>query len=85
MSNSLYLLLTFVISLVIVIICGRILNEINLSGSSCKTDSRIASAHRWAAWSVGIFSTVAGISLIAFILTFYFESTKSVEKITVAE
>jgi len=59
-----YLFMMFIVFLIIVIVSGRILNEINLSKSS---DSHIKIAHRWAAWSVGISATAAGLSLIAFI------------------
>ena len=70
LSNThIYLLITFVVSLIIVIINGRILNEINLSKS--KSDPKIQSAHKWAAWTVGIFSTIALISIVAFVVLFF--------------
>ncbi|XWV25471.1 putative ORFan [Tupanvirus deep ocean] len=68
-KSKVYLIIGFVIFLVIVIISGRILNEINLS--SCTSDSHIKIAHSWAAWVVGISSTVAGILLILFIVSFF--------------
>ena len=68
------LIITFVIALVIVIICGRILNKINLS--SATNDKDIQSAKRWAAWSVGIFSFVAAISLIGFLYLFFMAKKK---------
>ncbi len=66
---QIYLIIAFIIFLVFIIISGRILNELNLSKS--KKDANIESAHKWAAWSVGIFSTFAALSLIGFIVLFF--------------
>jgi hypothetical protein len=63
-KTEFYLIISFIVFLVMVIISGRILNEINKS--SC-TDPNIKTAHKWTAWAVGISSAAAGISLIAFI------------------
>lgn len=68
-KSKVYLIIGFIIFLAIVIISGRILNEINLSG--CKSDSHIKIAHTWTAWVVGISSTAAGILLILFIASFF--------------
>ncbi len=68
------LIITFVIALVFVIICGRILNQINLS--SAGNDKNIQSAKRWAGWSVGIFSTVAALSLLGFLYLFFMAKKK---------
>jgi ABC-type cobalamin transport system permease subunit len=67
------LFIAFVIFLVVVIISGRILNELNLTTSSCKSDNHIKDAHKWAAWAVGISSTGAGLCLIGFIALFFIE------------
>lgn len=57
------LIIIFIVFLIITIVSGRILYEINQSG--CKTsDSNIESAHKWSAWSVGISATGTGIALI---------------------
>lgn len=57
------LIIISVIFLVITIVSGRILYEINQS--SCKSsDSNIQTAHKWAAWAVGIAATGTGIALI---------------------
>ena len=57
-----YLIAVFIVFLIIVIVSGRILNKIN--DSSCKSNSDIKVAHRWAAWAVGISATAAGLSLL---------------------
>ena len=55
------LIIAFIIFLVLVIISGRILNEINKS--KCHTsDANIQIAHKWAAWAVGI--STAGLALV---------------------
>ena len=59
------LVVAFIFSLAVVILTGRILDDINKSGS--KSDARIQNAHKWAAWAVGISSAAAGISLIGVI------------------
>ena len=64
-----YLFIMFAIFLTILIISGRILNEINLS--KCSSDPNIAIAHKWAAWTVGISATGTGITFIAFIAMFF--------------
>lgn len=63
------LFITFVVFLAIVVMVGRILNQINLSG--VKSNSNIESAHRWAAWGVGLSSAGAGLSLLGFVLIFF--------------
>lgn len=68
-QTQIYLIIAFITFLIFIIISGRILNELNLSKS--KTDSNIKSAHKWAAWSVGIFSTLAVLSLTGFIVLFF--------------
>ena len=68
-----YLFIAFILFLVVVIITGKILNEINLSSSACKAEPHIAVAHRWSAWAVGISATGATLALIAFILLFFVE------------
>ena len=64
-KTEVYLIFSFIIFLIIVIVSGRILNEINLS--KCNTDKNIKIAHKWATWAVGISAAMAGLSLIAFI------------------
>lgn len=49
------------IFLIILIVVGRILNEINLS--KCTTDKNIETAKKWASWAVGITSLGMIISL----------------------
>lgn len=68
MNVSIYLIIAFILFLAIVIVSGRILNEINLTSSSCRSDSHIQSAHKWAAWTVGISATGAGLALLALIV-----------------
>lgn len=63
-----YLIVTLIILILIIIITGRILNEINLSKD--KSDSNIQSAHKWAAWSVGLSSTFAVLTLVFVGLSF---------------
>lgn len=61
------LIIALIIFLVLVIVSGRILNEINKS--SCHTsDANIQIAHKWAAWAVGISSVAAGLVVIGIIL-----------------
>lgn len=64
-----YLVVTFIVLIVIIIFIGRILNEINLSKS--KSDPRIQTAHKWAAWGVGLSSTIAAITFIMLGLSYY--------------
>ena len=63
-KTEIYLAVCIIIFLVIVILSGVILYEINKSG--CK-DSHIVEAHKWAAWAVGLSSVGAGLAIIAFI------------------
>lgn len=67
-KTQIYSFISFIIFLIIVIISGRILNKIN--ESNC-TDPNIKDAHKWAAWTVGLSATAAGISLIIFIGIFF--------------
>ncbi len=60
------LIIAAVIFLVIVIVSGRFLAEINLS--KCKTDPNIITAHWWAAWAVGISTAGLAIAVGLFIL-----------------
>lgn len=70
-KTQIYLAIAFIIFLVIIIISGRILDDINKS--SCGADPRIANAHKWAAWVVGLASAAAAITLIIFIVLFFVE------------
>lgn len=63
-----YLIIAFAVLILIIIITGRILNEINSSKS--KTDPKIKAAREWAVWSVGLGTTFAGITLIIFGMSF---------------
>jgi hypothetical protein len=65
------LVISFIVSLTIVIISGRILDDINKSGQKT-SNTYIANAHKWAAWTVGISSALTGLTLIAFILLIIF-------------
>ena len=75
------LIIVFVISLVIIIIAGRILNMINLS--TCKKDPKIISAHKWAAWTVGIFSAIATLALAVFVITFFMNKSAKPDAIKI--
>jgi len=65
------LLISSIISLILVIISGKILDDINKSGQK-SANTYIQNAHKWAAWTVGISSTLTGLTLIAFILLMVF-------------
>ena len=61
----------FIISLTLLIMFGRILNKLN--ESSCYThspDDDLKSAHRWAAWGVGIAAASTALFLLGIILMF---------------
>ena len=61
------IVIAFIIFLILVIISGRILYDINKS--SCKnTDAHLQDAHSWTAWTVGLASFGAGLTLIGIIL-----------------
>lgn len=62
----------FIISLVFLIINGRVLNKIN--DASCykdKSSAELMTAHRWAAWGVGISAVATAVFLGAIILAFF--------------
>lgn len=65
---SIELVITFVIFLVLLIVSGRILNEINLS--KCSNDPNIKIAHKWTSWAVGISTTGVLVTIVLFILMF---------------
>jgi uncharacterized BrkB/YihY/UPF0761 family membrane protein len=65
---EIFLVVGFILFLIVLIISGRILNEINKS--SCKSDSNIKDAHKWAAWTVGISVVGVFITLVVLILLF---------------
>ena len=62
------LIISAIIFLILVIFSGRILNLINKS--SCKPDANMQSAHKWAAWAVGI-STMGLIVSIGLLIAMY--------------
>jgi len=66
-----YLVITFIIFLVVLILSGRILNLINLSSSACRSNSDIKTAHKWAAWAVGITSVGTGLTFLGIIGAIY--------------
>ena len=68
---QIYLAIAFIIFLVLVIVSGRILDGINKS--SCTNDPHIQNSKKWSAWSVGLASTAAALTLIAFIALFFVE------------
>ena len=60
-----------VIFLVVLIISGRILAQINKS--SCNSDSNIRDAHKWTAWvvalmSIALFLAIAGMVALPFLI-----------------
>jgi heme/copper-type cytochrome/quinol oxidase subunit 2 len=75
MSGIFDSIIALIIFLVILIITARILDMINKSSTSSKTDPHIKEAHKWAAWSVGI--SAAGIAII--IIIFIFDAVKKSE------
>ena len=58
------LIIGFIFTLTVVILIGRVLDDINKSSSSSKSDTHIQNAHRWAQWGVGISAALAGLLLI---------------------
>lgn len=64
--------MAFIVLLVLIIVSGRILNMINRSKETCKTDDEyIKIARKWSIWSVGLSSAAAFVSLCIFIGLFF--------------
>lgn len=68
---QIYLIITFIIFLILVIIAGRILYDLNNSG--CQTDAHLLNAKKWDKYFLAICTTFMGLSLIAFIGLFFVE------------
>lgn len=64
-----YLFIAFVIFLVLVIISGRILDDIN--NAQCQSDANLKNASQWTKWFLGISVAAMGLALIAFISIFF--------------
>jgi ABC-type Fe3+ transport system permease subunit len=66
-----FIIIAFIIFLVSLIVNGSILDMINKSSTSSKTDPYIVKAHKWAAGSVGISTAGLVVTLIIAIFLIY--------------
>ena len=68
-KTQIILFIAFIIFLVLVVVSGRILDDINKS--SCKNDLHIANASRWTKVFLAVTTVSMGLTLIAFIALFF--------------
>lgn len=67
-----YLVIVFIIFLVLVVIGGSILANLNKAG--CQTDVNMLDAKKWVKWFLGISVVGMLLALIAFIALFFVEA-----------
>lgn len=70
-GREITLAITLIIFLIIVIVTGKILHEINKSKCFASGDQNILVAHKWCAWAVGISSTGMALTLILFLVLLF--------------